>query len=327
MKLPGASRKKDPGREALIALRLQTLRFRKMLETVGALFTLLEDGREKMGGDYILDHHYVESLVDEVIEKTGCLVFDACVLVEDGGEALYKQYDSHRSRARGMLLSGKGHEAPLPQGMEPGGGDLEPEYRLLAGILEWIDGQKAVSGENLMGFTRRVLDHVATGMKEPLLDGLKAETLQCERAGVRHSIRLVNTAIEQPAPGKRNGRGTETGYRHIRLMFEGTAKGEPAGSESDKTGERTWFAVVNEGHLSLRRSGASPPLRLEACLGGIPDTGMLFVYASHGTGLEARLPPGFRIEREEASLMAWLEDTEGESIEDGLVRLGRILFS
>jgi hypothetical protein len=327
MKLPGTSRRKDPGQEARIAFRLQSLRFRKMLETANALFGLLEDGREKMAGDYILDRHYVESLADEVIDKAGSVVFDACVLVEEGGEDLFAQYDAHRSRARGMLVAKEVPGTAPPRGKADGGEDLEPEYRLLSGILEWIDGRSSGSGETLMAFMRRVLDHVANTIEEPPLDGLKTETIQCSAGGVNNSIRLVNTDLDLPEPENGSGAGAGAHYRPIRLMCEGAAGGGETNDQIAKAGERTWLAVVNERHMSLRRIGASSSLRVEVCLGDLPDTGMLFLHASDGADLETRLPAGFRIEREEGSLMAWLEDARGESIEEGLVRLGRLLFA
>jgi len=301
-----------------------------MLERFGALHALLEDGREKMGGDYILDRHYVESLADDAIELAGSVVFDACVLVGEGGEDLYGHYDAHRARVHGLLVSGEAAEAPGPEAEASGDADLEPEYRLLSGILEWIDGKRLGSGETLLGFIRRVLDHVASAMKEPPLDGLETETLQCRAGRVHNSIRLVHTGIDLLAPGAGNGGGAEIGHRPLRLMFEGVAQGEAANAGSRDSGEaeeRTWLAVADERRLSLRRTDGSAPLRLEAYLGEAPEPGTLFLHASPQPDFEARLPPGFRVERDEGSVVAWLEDAGPERMEDGLVRLGRVLFS
>ena len=327
MRLPGVSRRKNAEREARIALRLQSLRFRRMIETVRAFSALLEDGREKMGGEYILDRHYVESLAEELIERAGSIVFDACVLVAEGGEDLYAQYDSFRAGVRSMLVAGDAPELSLPDTKESGDEDLEPEYRLLSWILEWVDGQKTDSRETLMGFIRRVLDHVVTGIKELPPDDMKAETIDCTTPVAPNSIRLVNTDKGLLAPANEHNAGAETENYLVRLMLKGAREGEPGDRESTEAAERQWLAVVNERHLSLTRIGSSGPLRLDAYLGRMSETGMLFLYVSHGMGIEARLPPGFRIERSDGGVMVWPEDSRAESIENGLVRLGRILFS
>jgi hypothetical protein len=327
MKLPGASRRRDPGREARIAFRLQSLRFRKMVEKVRALFALLEDGREKMGGDYILDRHYVESLADEAMETASSVVFDACVLVAECREDLYARFDAHRSRARGMLVA----EA-VPDAAEPGDADLEPEYRLLSGILEWFDGRRAGSGETLMGFIRQVLDRVATRMERPSLEGLATETLHCTSGGVRNSVRLADlgTDVEGSGSVPPSGGGDDTraeaGHRLLRLLFAGAKEGEPGSAESRATDERVWLVVADEGRLSLCRTAPSAPLRLEAYVAEAPDTGALFLHATEDAGLEARLPPGFRIERADGRVMAWVVDPRADSLETVLVRLGSILF-
>jgi len=327
MKLPRVSRKRDPGREARIAFRLQSLRFRTMIEKVGALVALLEDGREKMGGDYILDRHYVESLADEAIETAGSVVFDACMLVAEGGEDLYAQYDAHRSLERGMLVSGTGHDAPGPEAGEAGDVRLEPEYALLSEILEWMDGRETDPGASLMEFVKRVLVRVATGMKEPPLEGLATEVLRCTAGGVGNVIRLVNTDPEYPATGNGNGNRADTGRRLLHSMFAGATQGEASGPEGRATEERTWLAIADERRLSVCRKDTSEPLRLEAYLAEAPDTGTLFIHGADAITLEETLPSGFRIERADESVMAWLLDARGDRLEDGLVRLGSILFS
>jgi len=84
---------------------IQTIRFRELLRKTQALMHLIDDGQEKLSGEYILDFHYIASLIENIIDNLRLLVFNACVLVPEGGEALYLSYDAHRATARNMLLT------------------------------------------------------------------------------------------------------------------------------------------------------------------------------------------------------------------------------
>jgi hypothetical protein len=178
-----------------------------------------------------------------------------------------------------------------------------------------------------MGFVKRVLVRVATGMKEPPLEGLATEVLRCPAGGVRNVIRLVNTDTDFPASGNGNGNRADTGHRLLHLLFAGATQGEAVSPEGEETEERTWLAIADERRLSVCRKETSKPLRLEAYLAEAPDTGTLFVHGSGASGLEATLPPGFRIEETDEGMMAWLLDARGDTLEEGLARLGAILFA
>ena len=50
---------------------VQTIRFKKLLEDANALMDLFADGQEKKAGEYILDNHYVVSLIGSMVERLG----------------------------------------------------------------------------------------------------------------------------------------------------------------------------------------------------------------------------------------------------------------
>lgn len=310
-------KKADGVRRASTALRLQHLRFRHALENARALMGLLDDGREKMGGDYILDRHYVESLLDTVIEKAGAIVFDACILVPEGGEALYDRFDGMKKQARQTLLTGDG------EGEEAIDSDLEPEYRLLSRVLEWIDGARTAPGETLMSFIWEVFDHVVRGCRESTDRIDRIETLTFTSEGAGSTVRLVDTDHILVSRSAEDMPGGEQSRRILGLLFGGTG-----GSESGvrRALEKTWFAVIGGGHLSLRRTGAKGLLRIEACRGAFAGAGILFAYDSRGQDFGNVLQAsGFRIERSERATLAWLCAKEAENFENGVIQLGRHL--
>jgi hypothetical protein len=310
--------KKTNGRKASMALRLQHVRFRHVLENAQALMSLLDDGREKMGGDYILDRHYVESLLDTVTEKAGAVVFDACILAPEGGEALYDRFDAIKKQARQVLLAGDG------EGEKAIDADLEPEYRLLSRVLEWIDGARTAAGETLMGFIRGVFDHIVLGCRESTDTIDRIETLTIISGGARNTIHLVDTDRILVARSAEDMPGGEESRRTLRLLLDGRDGAES--SRADGAPEKTWLGVTGGRHLSLRRRGAGGVLRIEACPGAFADAGILFVYDGRGLNFADVLPAsGFRVERSARGTLGWMYAKEAEEFENGVIQLGRHL--
>ncbi|MBU0753585.1 MAG: hypothetical protein KJ645_00495 [Planctomycetes bacterium] len=307
-------RKRDPERALATKVRLEQIRLRKILENTRNLLDLLDDGRDKAGGGYILDRHYVETLLDTMIEKAGLIIYDACMLVPDGGAGLYDQFDRIKNHGRKMLLTEDG----VPYGDSPGAGaydDLDPEYQLLSRALEWIDGPRRETKETLIGFMREALDHVILGWN---LTPDTFETLARNFGGGGNIIHLLDTDRYLGHP---------TGDSGVSLLnfFFGELAGRE-GSESEGTPgeqEKRWLAVSGGQHLSVRRIHDQAAIRIEACLSSIPNQDILFVYADEGIfpgPLMASL--GFRVEKSKRSTMAWLYGVRPERIEDSLTRLG-----
>ncbi len=323
----------DPGRAARIALRLQSIRFRNIIENARTVMDLLADGREKMEGGYILDRHYVESLVDTVIEKAGMIVFDACVLVQDGGGTLYERFDALTLQAREMILSVNGGvENTHPGAMVDNEAGLEPEYKLLSRVLEWIDGAPRGSAlpdsrRSMMELIRGIFDHVVLGCKNVPFGDDAMEILTCTSNETSNTIRIVDTDSGLVSSTSENITGKGKRDRLLRLLFTGVEAKEPVGGGGSKTTERGWIAVISGQHLSLHRMDTETPFRLEACLSSFPDEDIIFVYAGKGIDLkDAPLPNGFRVEETVGGTLAWLYDVEAEQLEHGLVRLGQIMF-
>jgi hypothetical protein len=285
--------------------RLRQVRFRKVLENARDLFDLLDDGRDKKGGDYILDRHYVEVLLDTMIEKAGMIVYDACMLVPDGGARLYERFDRIRSRGRKMLLVED----------ENGENSLEPEYRLLSRVLDWIDGPQDGPEETLMGFIREVFDHVVLGWKD---SPAGFETLTRDSGGASDIIRFLDTD-RNLVRRVQDGSGSL-----LNLVF-----GDPDGVESPEPGgspvgpERRWQVVSGGRHLSLCRIDGKTVLRIEACMSSFQDNDILFVYSAGEIVPESL--SGFRVEKSKKSTTAWLYGVDAERLEHGLARLKRLI--
>ena len=147
-------------RSCLDDLRIESLRFSRLLENSRGLFDLLADGEEKSRGDYIIDMHYVTSLVDQTIERASRLVFDACVLAAGTGDVLFSLLDEQKKKADAFHLASRNRETSAA--VEASEGEiLEPEYRLLNQVLDWFRGStEECGGRPMVSLLQAGLDQV-----------------------------------------------------------------------------------------------------------------------------------------------------------------------
>ena len=138
-------------RSVLIDLKIESLRLRKLLKSLGKLKALHDDGRDKMSGEYILDYHYVENLAEQAMETAGAIAFDAGVIAGDGGNELFDLLDTQRERAQNLRQAQDDTPSPssridLESEAPPA---REPEYQMLDRTLDWIGGGRDDTRETL----------------------------------------------------------------------------------------------------------------------------------------------------------------------------------
>jgi hypothetical protein len=310
-------------RSRLDNLRIESLRFRRLLENSRSLFDLFSDGEEKSGGDYIIDMHYVTSLVDQAMERAGRLVFDACVLVPGAGTVLFSLLDEQRETADALHLASRNRQPAAAVG-ESGSETPEPEYRLLSQVLDWFRGptEKCGGRQPMIRLLQTALDQVMAQSGFPDVPHRCLRKLPLSG----HEVGVVFTEDQPGLARQREVSLAEVNCRPLGLMVEGSEV--EARSEGRRAKGGNWLAVVGGSCLSLRsgNEGAENVLRVEAMVSGHVDSDFVFLYVGRRHDLYDTPPVGLSIEETTLGRMGWAYDVPEKELEEALIRVGRAVF-
>jgi hypothetical protein len=316
MSLSGKLRKISHKETGIRDFCLQTIRFKKLLENARGVLDLFADGREKVQGEYIFDRHYVVSLIDSVLDRLGMMVYDAGVLVPASGEALYAVYDRHKLAARRLIdMSAAGLAESAAAG---GSGSGDPEYQLLADVLQWFHGADMPDDKTVLGFIKQTFFYVFQGispgevMKNENL--FEKKGLAATDAGI-YVVDLWQDGLSLPEKKRALADVNSTPLRHLLMDAGGRI---PAGP--------VWVAAVSEYQLSLQSLKPDCRFRLETLASGYEPSDFVFVFTDRKTILDKILPRGFHIEDTDYGQFAWSLDMSATTIEDTLMIIGRNLF-
>lgn len=303
---------------------IQTIRFKKFLENARSLLDLFEDGREKFAGEYIFDRHYVVSLIDNVVEQLGMMVYDACVLTPENGEELYAAYDRHKLAAANLIESNDSRPSTDPfDGLAPDMDD--PEYRLLSDALLWFNGKNAAAHTTVMDFMKKIFFFVIRSLESP---GSPEKQALSEKSNVLaadkdfYLIDLWKDALVLPETKRSVSDFSSVPLRHL-LMDVGESGGKAKGN-FQKFG--AWVAAASEYQLSLHTLNPDFQFRLETLASGHEPSDFIFIFAGPSTDPDALLPGGFHVENSDYGRFAWNLDVSAKTIEDSLMIIGRNLF-
>ena len=319
--------RRNKGRKAEVnELRLQALRFRMLLENVRTINDLYADGVQKIGGDYIFDRHYVVSLADKVLERMGMVVFDACVLVPKGGGALYQLYDEQKKIARQPFL--REEKLPSKEAVAQFGIDLpeDPEFRLLASVLSWMNGRSREKFLSVMEFFKLIFDHAIKGLDEKGFPESGFYLLRVNWKGIENQFLIVDQGRGVIADENVELSLRDLNCRPFGLMFVGADYHTLALEDARKATARKWFAIVGDEHLGLQSADSHGGVRLEVTLSGDVENDFIFIFAKNPTDPEEFVPEGCRIEKTKLGAACWIYDVPGTKIENDLIHLGRWLF-
>jgi len=304
------------GQDGDVLHRLQVLRFRKLLENARGVVTLIDDGQEKLQGEYILDRHYVISLVEQVLQRLGRMVFDGCLLVPEGGAELYRQLDEQRRYARAHVI-----DAPDREGQ---GDEQEPEYRLLARALAWMTGEGLEDDRSVMALFRQVFDHVVTGLVVPTLDDGPVLRVSASPVDNRMLVTELQPALRDDHPSALSIQDLRC--RPLGLVVVGKGLDGEARPPATPAGQR-WQVALGPETLSMVL--VDPPghtLRLEATLTGNPSTDYIFLLSTADVELEQLLADRFAIERTRSACLAWTYGSPEDEMEQDLLNIGASLL-
>lgn len=307
------------------AFRIQTLRFRKLLENANNLLDLYEDGSEKLKGEYILDNHYVISLVDSMIEKLGKVVYDVCTLAPHLAEKFYSKLDETKTIAD-RLISDKSIPGPVGHTDLNGNQNViyaEPEYQLLSNVLKWFNGESDISGMNLL--KQAVEDSIfEIDKKWDLKSEIASDEIWLKETNSR--IFLLNLWKDTDSAGQMPVSLSEFGSVPLNLVLMDALQDRNASLDRSDLEEQEWIVAASEHEISMMRIKKDFRLRLDATVSGYEESDYIFMYLDHSLSPEALIPPGFHIEKIGSGSLCWKLDVSSEAIEDTLITIGRSIF-
>jgi len=309
-------------RSCLEDLQIESLRFRSLLENSRGLLDLFADGEEKSRGDYIIDMHYVTSLVDQTMERAGCLIFDVCVLAAGAGEVLFSLLDEQKAKADAFHRASRDRKTLAAVGVN-GAKNLEPEYRLLNQVLAWFRGVSAeCEGPPLISLLQAGFDQVMaqSGFPDVPEKCLRKLLLSGHELGVVFRENHPGLAPQCEVSL------AEVNCRPLGLMAQG--REVEANREGPKPRAGKWLAVVGGDSLILRsgNGNADHALRVEATVSGHVDADFLFLYAGRRHDLYHRLPAELKIEETTRGRLGWAYDITEKELEETLIRVGQVVL-
>jgi hypothetical protein len=305
---------------------IQTIRFKKLLENATALLDLFEDGNEKLTGEYILDRHYVTSLVDDIIEKSGMIVYDACTLAPENGQALYALYDQHKRDAQKLIRenSGDAKNDPPANGAAIQAPLLYPEYRLLADVLIWFNGEN--EDMTVMDLMKQALFTGIVGIES--MENIKNEVVY---KGI--GFEASNSCIyfldlwKDPIASPEHPRSPEDiDSIPLKRLFTAALNSGLSSSATLGPTNAIWVAASSEYGVSLNTLTSHLRFRLDAVVSGNEKSDYIFIFADNRIDTNQILPSGFRMEKTTDGCLAWKRNTSAAAIEDDLMTIGRNLF-
>jgi hypothetical protein len=302
---------------------MQTIRFRKLLENAYALLSILADGNEKILGEYILDRHYVISLIDSAVERLGMMVYDACVLAPECGKELYLQYDRHKLKAVELISNNR------PSGKKNiavhASISSDPEYELLSDVLAWLNGESPETATTVIDFMKQTFVHVFKHLDagnnsavELLLANNISKAPDC-------NVFLLDLWENTVAPSAKPLSLKDIDSIPLKLLLMNAEGGNLSPLPDDKTKTPTWIATSSEYQVSLRMLEADCSFHLEATASGCEQSDFIFIFTGTSVNMENILPKGFHKEITDYGQLAWKLDASLESIEDSLISIGRNL--
>lgn len=304
-------------------VRLEFVRFRKFLENARIIMNLIGDGHEKIKGDYIFDKHYIVSLVDSILERTGMLAFDAGVLAPQYGPEFYAWHDKHKRFAEAHFLKGERlsrEQFTIPDSLS----EESDEYLLLSAALNWMEGPLPENAPSIMDFFRQISDKVASAILKRRIIYNVENPLHLTGIDMAQRIALVDLEADPTKQKVQTLTPQDLSCKPLGLMFIGME--EAAKATQPNTSHADLHAIFDQEQISLRFLGAECNLILEATLGGHVASDFIFLYAKNPCCLSELLPDGFRVEETEQGAMAWNYDVQTQTLEKNLVHLGGVLL-
>ena len=183
-------------------LHLEFLRFRKFLENMREIINIIKDGKDKLQEEYIFDGHYVLSLVDDALEKTALMAYNASVLAPSAGREIYRRLDDYGKFAYEEFLKSSDirmEKFPLSCAFR----DKDAETLLLSAVVNWFTGPLAWGLPAVMDFIRYMSDVVIDNCRKDELVQKMSPSVGKVKLSDDEFLRAVD--INKTSPARHNG--------------------------------------------------------------------------------------------------------------------------
>ena len=294
---------------------LANVRRRKLLENARALIELLGDGKEKLHGEFIFDKRYNFALIEQLIEKSGEMVFDASIMVPEKSDRLWGMYNKLSQAAEKMFPDSRYSSAQDSEAF-----DGLPELQMLSDILEWAEGESTEI--SIMDLLQQTFDHVHDTRSQR--SGLSKNLDRYPKLALGHdTVHLVDFG----GGLSRSKSGESLDIEEVvcsPLRYLAKSLSDPSGIGIHRVPTEI-VATVSDVHLHLRNVSSDSSLFLDATFMGHSDSDFIFFYLS-GTANPPDWSEGFRLEKTGNGWMAWTYGTEPDDFAQKMEHLGRNLF-
>ncbi len=293
---------------------LANVRRRKLLENARALIELLDDGKEKLHGEFIFDKRYNFALIERLIEKSGEMVFDASIMVPEKSDRLWGMHSKLSQTVEKLFPDNRYSSVQDSEAF-----DGLPELQMLSDILEWAEG---IHGDtSIMSLMKRTFDNVHDLRNQR---SISSNLHNLSKFTLGHdTVHLMDfgggfSTLKQRETVKID----EIVCPPLRYL----AKPFSDSSESNRRNEPAEiFATVSDIHLHLQNLSGDSSFFLDATFMGHGDSDFIFLYSS-GELNSPELSDDFRLEKTRNGWMAWTYGMESNDLAKKMERLSQILF-
>ena len=309
----------------LLKVRLQSLRLRNMLENTRGIIDLIDDGKEKLSGEYIFDRYYNVSLVDKIIERTRGVVFDSSVLVPEGSHEIYSSFDECKKFAEeSLLIPFTQKEITDVHNHNDDTFEDTPEYKMLTDALSWAGNFEQRNKKSVMAIISNVFDHVFLCFEKNKSDTNGTYQLEIESHGYTNHIELVDLGegISEAKDGLYSFDNLDC--KPLRLILEKTLENRLKSSEKPA---KNWFAIITDSYLGLQSLEPGFSLHLETALMNNMGSNFIFLYSKNLNIEKKQLQPECSFINTPLGQLTWNNKINISDFGKNINLIGDILFS
>jgi hypothetical protein len=299
-------------KDDLHSLRLEFLRFHNFMENCRKILAILEDGEEKLIGEYIFDQSYISSLVDSCCECLAMLAFDACVLSPSSDAPIYEVHDKIKGFAVKYLYRKSG-TGPLSALIDNHALNVQEwEYHLLAEVILWIKGPLPDELPSVTDFVRLSVNKAVQALRrtELILSRCQAMTL----GNSKHPpLYVVNLGSDVRAT---------THYPIVDILRQTTTEDMTVPVLSNSSAS---VAIIDNYRLSLRGASEASTTVLELTLSGDSASDFLMIFTDHPNLINIMPSMEFRTLEMPSGLLGWVINNSHENLVDILGNMNQRL--
>jgi hypothetical protein len=318
--------KKDRSLTAVVPVRLDVLRLIELFRNIMKFFSLVDDGKDKSGGEYILDFHYVSSLVEEILGQMNMIVHSACILAPEGGADLFVKLDSIAkfAKERFVEIDRKHISGPETSSVESEH-PADPEYLLLRQVLNWVEGGDSGSASSCMQLLHDVFGHVLDKELFKDVSDVNLPNVVTVNAGRNNIVSFMDFEGPEGDDSEFATAADALQNRTFALVAMGADR-EAEVRDSAPPPVKRWWAFLDSGNSNMILTDQDGRILLAVNQIGDQDLDFIFVLYGGNSAAEQLVSSGFKIDKAEFGSIAYIYNTPVEEMDEYLTDVGNSLF-